>query len=389
MKGKEAMEQLVCRGCGGVMDTTGIEPFTLCECSACGTDLSIPLEMEYLRLEKFVGEKGIFKVYEGFDQGQNLSSVIYILEKEHPEYNNFLDIARKDAVELSTLKHPNICPILNFGEISGNFFVTEPKMDGYALSDYLPETQGLLDVDKVVDVLQATALGLAVAHHKEFVHHDLCPDNIHIDARGNVRTKNFFISRFIYAFQQHREDIALSVSPYFISPEKAESRVEDKRGDIFSFGVLFYYMLTGKYPFSGKSEIETVYSRIRKKKSDDNSQVFSTVKPSIATAETVDYIAPVAPSDCRENVPEEISSLVMDMLSYYPVKRPKFTEILATINLYKAKEEKEKVVSSAQKEMVRDNDESASTKTRAIPIMRNLAGELDKNRQKRKKFFKL
>ena len=64
------------------------------------------------------------------------------------------------------------------------------------------------------------------------------------------------------------------------------------------------------------------------------------------------------------------------------------TEILTTINLYKAKQEKEKVVASAQKEMVRDNRESVSTKTRAIPIMKNLAGELDRNKQK-KKFFKL
>lgn len=382
------MEQITCLGCGGVMDITGIEPFTLCECSACGTTLSIPLEMEYLRLDKFLGEKGIFKLYEGFDQVQNLNSIIYILEKDHPEYKNFVNIARKDAVDLSTLKHPNICPILNFGDISGNFFVSEPKMDGYALSDYSPETQGLLDVEKVVDVLQATALGLAVAHHKEFVHHDLCPDNIHIDARGNVRTKNFFVSRSIYTFQQNKEDVALSVSPYFISPEKAESRVEDKRGDIFSFGVLFYYMLTGKYPFSGKSEIETVYSRIKKKKPVENLQVFSAEKSSIITAETVDYIAPVAPSGYRDNVPEEISSLVMEMLSYYPVKRPKFTEILATINLYKAKEDKEKVVTNAQKEMVREN-ESVSTKTRAIPIMKNLAGELDKNKQKRKNFFNL
>lgn len=370
------------------MDTSGIEPFTLCECSDCGTTLTIPQEMDYLKLEKVLGEKSIFKVYEGYDQGQNLNSYIFILEKDHPEFKNFANIVKEDALALSTLKHPNICPILNFGEINGNLFVTEPKMDGYALSDYSPETQGLLDVDKVVDVLQAAALGLAVAHHKEFIHHDICPDNIHIDARGNVRTKNYFISRFTYTYLQNKEEIASSVSPYFISPEKAESRVEDKRGDIFSFGVLFYYMLTGKYPFSGKSEVETVYSRIKKKKPADKSQVFSTEKPTMLTPETVDYIAPAAPSNYREDVPEELSSLVMDMLSYHPVQRPKFTEILTTVNLFKAKEEKEKVVSSAQKEMVRDNKETVSTRTRAIPVMKNLAGDLDKNKPK-KKFFKL
>ena len=242
-------------------------------------------------------------------------------------------------------------------------------MDGYPLSDYSPKTQGLLDFEKVIDVLHAVVLGLAVAHHKEFIHHDLCPENIHVDARGNVRTKNFFISRFTYEYLQDKEDIASSVSPYFISPEKVESCVEDKRGDVFSFGVLFYYMLTGKYPFSGKNEVETVYSRVKKRKPPEP-QVFSTEKPLVLAPATVDYLPPAPPLYFREDVPGEISDIVLDMLSYHPLQRPRFSEILNRINLYKAWEDREKVFHSAQKEMVR---ETATTKTRAIPNMKNLS----------------
>ena len=363
------MSKLVCRGCGSIIDAMDIEPFTLCSCSGCGTELVIPFEMDYLVLERPLYEKSLFAVYEGFDKALNVSSMIFILHKDNPEFQHFHKIARQEAAFLSTLKHPNICPIMNFGEIDGNFFVTEPKMDGYALSDYSPETQGLLDVDKVIDVLHAAALGLAVAHHKEFIHHDLCPENIHVDARGNVRTKNFFISRFTYEYLQDKEDIASSVSPYFISPEKVESCVEDKRGDVFSFGVLFYYMLTGKYPFSGKNEVETVYSRVKKRKPPEP-QVFSTEKPLVLAPATVDYLPPAPPLYFREDVPGEISDIVLDMLSYHPLQRPRFSEILNRINLYKAWEDREKVFHSAQKEMVR---ETATTKTRAIPNMKNLS----------------
>jgi serine/threonine protein kinase len=372
------MSQLLCRGCGGSIDTKGIEPFTRCSCSGCGTELIVPFEMDYLTLEKPLYEKSLFKVYEGFDKSLNLNSMVFILSKDNPEFKQFYKIVKEEATFLSTLKHQNICPIMNFGEVEGNFFVTEPRMDGYPLSNYMPGKQGLLDVEKVIDVLMAVALGLAVAHHKEFVHHDICPENIHIDARGNVRTKNFFISRFKYEYLQNKEELASSVSPYFISPEKAESRVEDKRGDVFSFGVLFYYMLTGKYPFSGKNEIETVYSRIKKKKSLMD-QVFSSEKPLVLTAGTVDYIAPVAPSALREDIPEEINTALLDMLSYHPVQRPRFTEILNTINLYKAKLEREKVFHLAQKEMVR---ETVTTRTKAIPIMKNLSGIEPKKEKK-------
>ena len=373
------MNQFVCRGCGNIVNTMGLAPFAVCNCSGCGVELRVPFGMDYLTLEKPLCEKGLFRVYEGFDKSQNLSSMIFILRKDNPEFNQFYKIAKEEATFLSTLKHPNVCPIMNFGEIDGNFFVTEPRMDGNPLSDYSPEKQGLMDFEKVIDLLHAVALGLAVAHHKEFVHHDLCPQNIHIDARGNVRAKNFFISRFTYEYLQNREEVISSVSPYFISPEKAESFVEDKRGDVFSFGVLSYYMLTGKYPFSGKNDMETVYSRIKKKKS-EQTQVFSSEKPAVLTAGTVDYIAPAAPADFRKDIPEEISTAVLEMLSYHPVQRPKFTEILNTINLYKAKGEKEKVIHSAQKEMVRD---AINTKTRAIPIMKSLYGGVDPRKLKK------
>ncbi|MFA6294474.1 MAG: protein kinase, partial [Victivallales bacterium] len=298
------MIKLVCRGCGSIIDAVGIEPFTLCSCSGCGTELTIPFEMGHLTLEKPLYEKSLFAAYEGFDRALNTSSTIFVLHKDNPEFSKFHKIVKDEAAALTMLKHPNICPVLNYGEIDGNFFVTEPKMDGYGLSEYSPETQGLLDVEKVIDVLLAAALGLAVAHHKEFVHHDLCPENIHVDARGNVRTKNFFISRFTYQYLQDTDVIASSVSPYFISPEKVESHVEDKRGDVFSFGVIFYYMLTGKYPFSGKNEVETLYSRVKKRKP-LQPQMFTAEKPLVLAPETVDYQPPSPPSYFRSDIPVE------------------------------------------------------------------------------------
>jgi serine/threonine protein kinase len=350
------------------MNAMGIEPFTLCNCSGCGTELTVPFELDYLTLEKPLYEKTIFTVYEGFDKSQNTSSMIFILPSDNPEFKKFYKIAKEQATFLATLKHPNVCPIINFGEIDGNFFVVEPRMDGFPLSDYSPEKLGLLEVEKVIDLLHSVAHGLAISHHKEFVHHDLCPKNIHVDARGIVRTKNFFISRFTYDYFQGREDIVSSVSSYSISPEKAESFVEDKRGDVFSFGVLFYYMLTGKYPFSGKNIMETVYSRIKRKKSSQE-QVFSNEKSPVLTAGTIDYVAPVPPSSLRDGVPEEINTAVLEMLSYHPVQRPRFTEILSMINLYKAKGDREKVFHFAQKEMVR---ETINTKTKVIPNMKSL-----------------
>ncbi|HRU00807.1 MAG TPA: hypothetical protein P5239_03820, partial [Victivallales bacterium] len=138
------------------------------------------------------------------------------------------------------------------------------------------------------------------------------------------------------------------------------------------------------YPFSGNTEVETVYSRV-KKKPKKQEEIFNQSGARLKTAETVEYAPPTPPIKLREDIPEDISSLIMEMLSYHPVQRPKFTEILAAINLYKAKMEKETIVKSAQKQMVREDN---STKTRAIPVMKNLAG-IDPKKSQKKRFFKI
>jgi serine/threonine-protein kinase len=364
------MFEAICKGCGAVMDTTGIAPFTLCECSECGMDIIIPFQLDYLLLEKFIGKKSFIEIYEGFDKSSNLNSTIMVLDNEAENYESLLKIAKEEANDLSTLKHPNTLPILLFDEILGNYCVATPLMDGYTLSDYAPKEQGLLNLEQILDVMQAAALGLAVAHKKEFPHHNVSPENIGIDGRGNVRVKNFFLSRFIYRSDQISNKVNevikcdSSVSPYFISPEKAESGIEDKRGDVFSFGVTMYFMLTGQYPFAGKTEMETVYSRINHKKKQET-DIFNAQATRIITPETIEYAPPKNPQSLRPQIPEEIASLVLDMLSYLPVKRPTFAEILAIFNLWKAKKYKETTVLSAQKVMV-------TTKTRAIPKMGNL-----------------
>jgi len=372
------MSEAICRGCGGVMDTTGIEPFTECECSDCGTEILIPFQLDYLLLEKPIGRKSFIDIYEGFDKSSNSASLIMVLDNEISNYESFLKLAIEEANELSSiLKNPHIAPVISSDEILGNFCIVSPLIDGYSLSDYSPKDQGLLDVEAVMDVVQAAALGMAVAHNKGFVHHNVSPENIQIDARGNVRVTNFFLSRFTYAADQKTNKASQvikcdpSVSSYFISPEKAESGVEDQRGDVFSFGVTMYYMLTGKYPFAGKNEVETVYSRVKTKpKKEEN--IYNSASTRMITPDTVEYVPPKHPKEIRPEIPDAIDSLIMDMLSYLPVKRPKFTEILTIFNLLMAEQNKQETVVAAQRTMV-------TTATRAIPKMGNLGKKKKKS----------
>jgi len=198
-------------------------------------------------------------------------------------------------------------------------------------------------------------MGLATAHHRDMPHHDICPDNIHIDARGNVRIKNFFLSRFIYRLEEKQDALNCrsSVSPYFISPEKAEKAAEDKRGDVFSYGALFYFFLTGEYPFNGKNELEIIYSRIKKIKAPKEAEdVFSEDAVTKLMNHDVGYAPPHPLCKLRPEISESLSAMVMKALSYLPASRPSVTHILDFINSYQAEQDKEKNFASVQRKII-------------------------------------
>lgn len=277
----------------------------------------------------------MFLVHDGLDEEHCLRVEVTIIRRDAPDAADLAALAREEAERLSRLQHVNICPLFRFGEHDGWFYVTTPKMDGFSLSAYDPAKVGTLDISRVTDVMQAVALALAVGHFKEISHHNVCPDSVHVDARGTVRIKNYFTSRVVFRHDQHRQErddkIRVSVSPHYISPEKAENGNEDRRGDVFSYGVLYYWLLTGRHPFIGANPTEIIYARIPRQ--EDQEAIFNEADRLPA------YVPPPPPQELRPEVPKALGAMVMSMLHYYPVRRPEFTEIISQLNLLRAKQD--------------------------------------------------
>jgi len=341
----------ICPACG--KDSPGgSSRFVPFSCGECGKVWIEPFELGTTRFEALLSTSPVFNVFRTFSSKNKLFMRTVVLREDVPDIEWCLATAAEQAELLNGLRHHNVSPIFEYGEIDGTFFVSTPLLDGYQLSSYNPEKHGLLNVNKVVEVMQAAALGLAVAHYKKIEHHDVCLEKVHVDARGTVRVKDFFASRFIYFFDQRLSKdtgrIRSSVSPYFISPEKAESGLEDDRGDVFSFGVMFYYMLTGVYPYDCGTNTSTIRARIKPEKQKEKAkqkrveEIFHTGNATYAEDEKEsanDYIPPPPPKERRPGIPKSLSDIVMAMLSYYPNDRPSFSELIHCINLLRAKTE--------------------------------------------------
>jgi serine/threonine protein kinase len=238
--------------------------------------------------------------------------------------------------------------------------VTEPKIDGYAMDSYDPATQSPLEIPNVIEIFRLVGKALAFAHHRNLIHHDICPENIHIDARGTIRLKNYFISRFVYETESQLGETS-SVSPMFISPEKVKGQPEDLSSDIFSFGATFYFLMTGQYPFYGENKDEILHSRVMntvvRKKSESaetfREDVFNTEAPTVDTGKpSVAYRAPTHLSQLRPEIPAEISDLVMSAMKPNPATRPRISAVMGALEEFNAMLDRKQGIEAAQRQMV-------------------------------------
>ncbi len=161
---------------------------------------------------------------------------------------------------ISAMKHPNIIRIYE------RAFADE---FAYIALEYLPKgdlskriAEGI-SAESAMSYLRQIALGLGAIHELNIIHRDLKPGNILFHDDGTLTITDFGAAKII---SDKMKDITVNNmvvgTPYYMSPEQGTGMKVDRRSDIYSMGVLFYQMLTGKRLFSGKCISELVQSHL-------------------------------------------------------------------------------------------------------------------------------
>lgn len=174
--------------------------------------------------------------------------------------------ARRDRIErfnrearsAGRLSHPNIVSIFDFGEENGRHFIAMEYLEGQNLRERLM-AQGALSLREAIDVACQILDALAFAHRNNIIHRDIKPDNIQILPGGQVKLTDFGIARLT-------EEPSLTSTgqvfgtPSYMSPEQIIGQHIDSRSDLFSFGIVFYEMLTARKPFVGDNVVSITYA---------------------------------------------------------------------------------------------------------------------------------
>jgi serine/threonine-protein kinase len=215
----------------------------------------------YRILEK-IGAGGQGTVYKATDTKLGRAVVIKVLPPELTVKEANLKRFEREARLASALDHPNICTIFDLNDIEGVHFIAMQYVEGKNVRELVNGRP--LDLRSALTITIQVADALAAAHERGIVHRDIKAGNIMVTPSGQVKVLDFGLAKLVDESASpgniHHTDLTEVGVPYgtatYAAPEQARGERVDARADIFSTGVLLYELLTGTWPFQGKTSVD-------------------------------------------------------------------------------------------------------------------------------------
>lgn len=242
---------------------------------------------------------------------------------------------QNEAKILASLDHPNIVRIFNFGVANDVNFIVMEYVEGEALSEVI--ARGPIKVEQAVKVLRRLVRGIRQAHESAIIHRDIKPANIILTAKKDIKIVDFGISKnFVSEEENFTKENHFIGTINYMAPELLLGQSPTMMSDIFSVGVIFYEMVTGKNPFTGANQFETI--------------------------ENIKTVNLRLPQEIRNQLPQEFIDIFSSMVSRQVQKRCQSSTTLYTqLKALKASEKAGKQVGSTEQIPVVGNEETSKT----------------------------
>lgn len=209
------------------------------------------------RLIRRLGKGGMAEVYLAEQTSLKRNVAIKVLRpRDGQDVDQTLKRFKAEALAAAGLSHPNIVQVYVVGEDQGTHFIAQEYVQGYNLREYL-QRKGPPDAQLALLIMKQVAAALHAAGQAGIVHRDIKPENIMLTKRGEVKVADFGLAQLVMGGERlNLTQTGMTMgTPLYMSPEQVSGSKLDQRSDLYSLGVTFYHLLSGKPPFNGETAV--------------------------------------------------------------------------------------------------------------------------------------
>jgi serine/threonine protein kinase len=206
-----------------------------------------------------IGEGGMSSVFLADDEAHGRKAVLKILKVRRKEDEELWQRFFQECAILSSIDNEHVVRIYDQGFGDEMAYIAMEYLGGGSLREVIDKG---LSRRQALSLLSQAASGLAAIHSRGIVHRDIKPANLMLRTEGVLVLTDFGVAKRLEHTNGHTIQGEVLGTPHYISPEQAQAGEVGPSADLYSLGVIFYEMLTGKRAFTGETILEVLSQHI-------------------------------------------------------------------------------------------------------------------------------
>ena len=220
--------------------------------------------IERYRIRKTLGEGGMAVVYLAFDLVTKKEVAIKMIKEDTMKNPVNLSRFEREARAAASLDHQNVIRVINLGTYEGRPFMVNELIKGQTVKDLLKE-RGKFTFLESCDIMYQLCSAVLHAHQHNVIHRDIKPENVFITQDGTIKLGDFGIATFQDNNARVTKSEVVVGSVHYLAPELSQGAPASVQSDIYSLGITFFELITGRVPFDDKSPVSVALKHIKEK----------------------------------------------------------------------------------------------------------------------------